>query len=180
MRHSTGGIYNLSITKLFNKWLQFSLFIYNISFYELKPIVFGTPFFKKEVNSINWLTLPKFNTYWRYTKLFLFFTPLHFSNKNNTLFKVLRGSGVYNSVVLDINYHRTTIVYLHKFFIFTLGIVPTSYDLKSVDLGLPVATDNIFTQLFFIKFFIKTSKVVEYNKFLHLKDFWFKNLTHNK
>ena len=69
------------------------------------------------------------------------------------------------SIITDINYHNSTINYLNKYNIYTFGIVPTIYNIKSVDLSLPVSSDNIYIQLFFIKLLLKIKKTVEYNKY---------------
>lgn len=47
----------LSINKLYSKYSNSIIFIYNIFFYKLKTLLFGNLFFKHEVNSLNWLDL---------------------------------------------------------------------------------------------------------------------------
>jgi len=53
-----------------------------------------------------------------------------------------------------------------------VGIVPTFYNAKVVDLALPISVDNIFSQLFIIKLITQTSKLVEYDRYNFYKKLW--------
>jgi hypothetical protein len=79
--------------------------------------------------------------------------------------KLLLGENINTSIILDTNYHKSTLDYLHKLSVFTLGVVPTTYNAKVVDLALPISIDNIFSQLFVLKLIIKTGKLVEYDRY---------------
>jgi hypothetical protein len=135
--------------------------------------VFGTSYSKKEVISLNWLTLTSYNkTNWRFSKLLLFVLPSPRTNNTYTMFKLLSGNGFLNSIVLDIIYHKTTLYYLHKLSIFTMGVVPTVYDIKSVDFSIPTNNDSIFNQLFVLRLIYKVSKSVENDKYYTYKLAW--------
>jgi ribosomal protein S2 len=82
--------------------------------------------------------------------------------------------GLNNSIILDINYHKSTLMYLDKLSVFTLGVVPTSYDIKSVDLAIPVNIDNLFTQLFIVRLLVKFIKISENTKYTDYSNLWVK------
>jgi len=170
--NSTKGSNLVNINKFFSVWLNVCTYIYNIYFYNLNPILFGTSFFKKEVYSLNWFSLPKLKTNWKYSKLFLFLVPTSKSGINSIVYKLLNIMGLTNSIVLDVNYHKSTLNHLNKLSIFTLGIVPTIYNIKCVDLALPVNIDNVFTQLFTIRLVVKLIKLSENNKYLNSWSLW--------
>ena len=162
----------LNILKLLNVWVDLSLYIYNIYYYDLKPVFFGTVFLKKEIKSLNWLKLNNLKINFKYLNLLLPYIPFNVSNVSRNYFNLFYKLNITNSVILDIVYHKSTIVYFRKNSIFTLGIVPTTYNIKNVDLAIPTSSDNIFIQLFFLKFILKLLKDVENNKYNVNLRFW--------
>jgi len=76
------------------------------------------------------------------------------------------------SVITDISYHQKTIYYLKRLHYFTIGLVPSIYSIKSVDLAIPSATDSLTNQVLFIRLLllIKQSARNEYIK--QLKTLW--------
>lgn len=155
----------LNILKLLNVWVNLSLYLYNIYYYNLKPVFFGTVFLKKEIKSLNWIKLNNLKINFKYLNLLLPYIPFNVSNLSRNYFNLFYKLGITNSVILDIVHHKSTIVYFRKNSIFTLGIVPTTYNIKNVDLAIPTSSDNIFIQLFFLKFILKLLKDVENNKY---------------
>jgi hypothetical protein len=51
--NTTKGSKVVNVSKFFTTWLSVCCYIYNVYFYNLKPILFGTVFFKKEICSLN-------------------------------------------------------------------------------------------------------------------------------
>ena len=162
----------VNIIKVLSIWTNLSMYIYNIYYYNLKPILLGTNFFKNEINSLNWIKFSKFNLNLKYVNLILPFKPFHISNLSYKYFMLISKLNVKSSIVLDIIYHKSTITFFKKNSIFILGIVPTIYNLYTVDLALPTSSDNIFIQLFFLKFIIKSIKIVEKDKYSLTLNTW--------
>jgi hypothetical protein len=172
LRQSVKGSLIINLLKFFSNWVNISTYLYNTLFYNLKPLLFGTVFFKNEVHSFNWLSLTKLNLNMRLSKTLIFTTPIKRNSVSNKIVKVLFGESVNTSIILDISYHKTTLDYLHKLSVFTVGIVPTTYNAKVVDLALPISVDNIFSQLFILKLLVKTGKFVEYDRYNYYKHLW--------
>lgn len=172
IQNSTKGAYIVNISKLLDYWLRVQQLVYNLFFYNISITTFGTVFFRNETYSLNWIFLSKLKLPWRYTKLFFFLLPITATPINYILPKLLITLGLRNSIILDILYHKTTIKHLHKVSIFTLGLVPTLYDSKSVSLAVPIHSDNIFTQLFFVKLLIRLRSLAEKNRYNLFVNTW--------
>ena len=171
--NSTKGSYTISITKLYSLWTNIYTLIYNLYFYNLNPTVFGNNYFKKEIIPLNWYSLTNYNKInWKFSKLLLFVLPSPRTNNTYTMFKLLTIKGFLNSIVLDITYHKITLDYLHKLSIFTIGIVPTIYNIKSVDFSIPVSKDSIFNQLFMLRLIYKINKSVQNDKYYIYRFAW--------
>ena len=165
--NSKSGTSILNLNKIFLKWKNFYYLFYNLLYYNIDIVIFGTSFFKKELLSINWNIFSNVTSMWRYIKPFLFFKSNQIFILGEYIFSRLKSQGINLALVNDVLYHNKTIYYLHKSSFFTFGLVPTNYSLHTVNFALPTSTDNLFTQLFFIRLFIKIkelTKVMKYNQ----------------
>jgi ribosomal protein S2 len=77
--------------------------------------------------------------------------------------KLLHNNNLNNVVITDIFYHKTTIFFLQKLNILTLGFVPLNSNYKDLDVVMPINNDNIFMQLFLFKVIIFLKKTAEYD-----------------
>jgi hypothetical protein len=81
------GISVTSLPKLFNKWHESYLLLFNLFFFNIEILAFGSAFFKKEILSINWKTFHQFQFMWRYTKPLLMFSPNRIFNYGDMVFQ---------------------------------------------------------------------------------------------
>ena len=170
IKQSSKGSSIINLVKFFNNWLSMSSHLYDTLTYKIKPMFFGTTFFKKEIYTLNWLSLATTDTNLRLSKVLFFITPIDRTVTSDKIIKLITLKGVTNALVFDTQYHKTTLDYLHKFTVFTLGAVPVTYDAKVVDFAIPISSDNIFTQLFILKLVNKFSKNIEYNEYFNHGD----------
>lgn len=158
IRHVAGGTSVVSIRKLFVRWKDAYLLLFNLFYYKIDLLVFGTSVFKNELLGLNWDVFSRLKVSWRYTRPFLF----HRSNKidrlGDWLFKRIRIFGVNSAFVLDVFYHKKTIHYLHRAGFYTIGAVPTTAHIRSVNFALPTSLDSGLTQLFFLRFTLVVKK----------------------
>ena len=145
------GLMISNIHKIFQKWKNIYYLLFNLHFYKVQLLTFGTTFFKNEVQSLNWLTSSKIKFIWRYAHVFIFFTPNKLTNVGNLVFTHLKLSGYNSAVILDATYHKYTLNYLTKLHYYTIGLIPSTTNYKLVDFAIPIAADSIFAQLFFIR-----------------------------
>jgi hypothetical protein len=158
LRHVAGGTSVVSIRKLFVRWKDAYLLFFNLFFYKIDLLVFGTSVFKNELLGLNWDVFSRLRVSWRYTKPFLFHRPNKIDRLGDWLFARIRIFGINSAFVLDIFYHKKTIHYLHRAGFYTIGAVPTTSDIKSVNFALPTSLDSGLTQLFFLRFTLVVKK----------------------
>ena len=162
----------ISIRKFFIRWKQAYYLLFNLFFYDIPLIVFGTTFFRKELLSFNWKSTPKLLSVWRYVSPFFFFKPSKIFDAANFIFLRLRMLGLNVALVLDITYHIKTLYYLNTTTFYTIGVVPINLNMHSVNFALPTSSDSLFTQLFFLRFFLVLKKSTKKKVYLDLQNSW--------
>ena len=163
----------ISIQKFFTRWKKTYYLLFNLFYYRIDLLVFGTSFFKNEVLSLNWLTNSSLVDLWRFVSPFFYFKPSKIFDNAIYIFYKLKLLGLNIALVMDISYHTKTLYYLKTTTFYTIGVVPLNLNMYSVNFAIPTASENLFTQLFTLKFIIsikKKTKSYQYNK---LKSTWF-------
>ena len=149
-----GGASIINLGKFFQKWkLSYYLF-YNLFYYKIYLLTFTSSFFKKEALAFNWSECRQFEHTWRYIKPFLFLKPNKINDSAEFIFRKLKYLQLNTALITDISYHQKTIYYLKRLNYFTLGLVPTLYHLKSVDFAIPVASESLLNQVYFVRFIL--------------------------
>lgn len=176
-----GGLVIITIPKLFQRWKSFYFLLFNLYYYSVDILTFSPSFFKKEVLSLNWVFHKNFQFMWRYTRPFLVFKPNKITNHGDFVFRKLRSLGLSVGIVTDVLYHNKTIYYLRRTSFYSIGLVPTIYNAYTVDFAVPTAYESIFTQIFFVRFLIRTKQDASTNFFSQLQKLWstppYENLT---
>jgi hypothetical protein len=149
---SGAGIELPSVRKLFETWTRSYLLLFNLFFYRLDVLVFGTPDFRYEIFSINWDTLSILSNFFKYERLFLFIAPSRINPYGDKTFKLLHQTGFTTALIIDTVYHQRNITYLHRAGFYTIGGVPTTEHLRSVNFGLPVKPYTTLSHFFFMRF----------------------------
>lgn len=167
----------LNISKIRNKYFTFFSLILNMYFYKLPMLIFGHVFFKSEILSINWVHLSKFIYKLRLNDIILFITPFKRSQHLIKIFKLIKKSILKYAFIIDTTYHATTIEYLNKLSVLTIGPIPIIYNSKDLDITLPITTDNIFLQHFFLKLILSIKKYTEYKNYNLVLNLWRRHKT---
>lgn len=155
-KQSNIGIWN--VTKLVSVWHNILTFIENIFFYSVEYLIFSNNYFKYESLSLNWKKLALIKSFWKYTYPFIFFLNNKTTQKTELYFRFLLQKGFRVSFVIDIFYHKKTIFYFNKLKFISIGPTPVSSNLYLLNLSLPVNSNSVFSNLFFIRFLLKLKK----------------------
>jgi hypothetical protein len=143
-------------------------------YYDIKFLTFSSSFFTKEVLSLNWLSFSNesLRSIWRFIQPFLLFKLGQIVNYGGFLFRKLRLSGLNVALVIDLLYHNKTLYYLNLNHFFVISLISSSSRFKNIDLVLPVNTNSIFSQLFFIRFLLLVRKDSQNTKYSFFKNNW--------
>jgi len=170
-----GGLAVLNINKLFTRWKEAYYLMFNLFYYEIEMLTFATSFFKSEVLSLNWQVMSRFKFMWRYTKPFLSLKPNKITTYGDFIFYRLNLLGLRTALVIDVLYHNKTIYYLHRASFYSLGLVPVNYNISTLNFAIPLASDSLLAQIFFIRF---TTQIQQSSKSLRYQSFrsmWFRS-----
>lgn len=154
--NSNAGLFNLS--KISSVWTNLSTFISNLFYYNEGHLTFSNPYLKYEVLSLNWFALGNLKNIWRFTNRFTFFLNSETSLENHYFFKYLLALNYKIVFLVDINYHRKTVHYLLKNKFISVGPVPISDNFYLLTVSLPVSSNSVFSNLFFIRLVLKIRK----------------------
>lgn len=172
LSHFKGGSIILNISKFFKKWKLAYALLYNLFFYKIPLLVFTPSFFKSENLAINWVELKQFSFLWRYIKPFLTFKSNKINDYGEFIFRKLKILGFNVGLITDVLYHSKSIYYLRRLNYYSIGLVPTIYHAKTLDLAIPTTNDSLISQVFFIRFVLKIKKVSLSARLLSLRKLW--------
>ena len=161
------------------QWLNSFSLIYNIFYYKLNPLIFGSPIFKKEILGLNWNNCSYTFNLWNLVSPTFIFQNNHFSVKNDFFYKQLNSSGLSVVLVSDSYYHYKNLYYFKKHNFFSIALTQSNLDPWLVTYAIPALSNNFFTQYFFLKICNYFSRLASYDKFIFYKKIWFNSLLIN-
>jgi len=164
------GIINFK--SIYTRWKNIYFLFFNLFYYNIKLVVFGNFFLKKEISSLNWLSLGKIFYKWKLVWSFFSLKPNKVLNFSNYIFFNFKIKGLNIALVLDILYHSKNLNYLKLNNFYILALVPLYLNSLKIDLPIPISSENIFNQLFFIRFFLKIKKISYNHNFKIIKNLW--------
>lgn len=172
LSYTRSGSAIFSVSRLYSRWQDFYHLLFNIFFYKLPLITFGTRLFQNELLALNFNLKKKLSTHWMLIKPYLFTKGNQINNYNSNIFSLLKLKGLNLALVIDTNYHQNTIFYLKRYTFFTIGVVPVTSNLYKVDYALPSNAESTYSHLFFIRLILAIRKNVSYQQFTLQRKFW--------
>lgn len=151
------GLLNLS--KVLLLWNNIFTLLINIFYSKLDYIVFSNPYFRYESLALNYKALNFLSKLWKLSSIFIFFIGNKSTLSNESYFRYLLGSGYRFAFVIDLYYHKVSIQYLNRFKFITIGPTPLSSNLYSLSVSLPVLSNSVLSNLFFIRLLFQITKL---------------------
>ena len=149
----------ININKIFSLWKNIIEFLKNIFYFNLKYLTFSNSYFKYETLSLNWGISRNLTHLWKYTNVFFFFISSKMTLSSEFYFKNLLSKGFRSAFVIDLYYHKNTLHFLNKFKFVTIGPVPLFSNLYTFYISLPVVSNSVFSNLFFLRLILKLKKL---------------------
>lgn len=162
------GVFN--IQKLVTVWLNVLTFVQNLFLFNLNYLFFSASYFKYETLSLNWSNCRYLRYLWKYTAPFTFFLNNKMSLHCKRYFHMLGKTDSKVAFVVDIYYHKWTLHYLREHKFITIGPVPISSNFYTLTITFPLASNGVFSNLFFIRLVFRLNKIISTLKFKHLKN----------
>lgn len=167
----------ISLNKFLTRWNDACDLLFNVFFYNFKPLIFSSPFFKNETLALNWSYNHFEINLWKYYFPFFIFRLNSYNNKTDFFFSRLSIYNINFFLITDCFYHFKNLHYLKKKKYYTIGLIDASMDPWVVTYPIISFFENFLIQSFFFKLLILVQKQIFMIKFLQFKNIWFNFLT---
>lgn len=170
----------INSAKFLARWKTSYDLLFNIFYYNLNPLLFSSPSFKKQTLALNW----NYNNWsvdlWKYYAPFFVFQPNRYDKKINFFFSKLKTLNANFFIVTDCFYHYKNLFYFKKNDYYTVGLINVNNNPWLVSYPIISFFDNFLIQLFFFKLIIYIQKQVFFVKYIYLKRVWLQNILINQ
>lgn len=171
---STKEVVVIDAQKFLARWKDAFDLLLNVFFYEFKTLVFGSPVFKNEILSLNWLKGYFDINLWRYYFPFFTFRLNNYNKKTEFFFDKMCDLGVSFYIVSDCYYHFKNLHYARKSGCYTIGLVGVDSDPWLVSYPIVGFFESTVTQLFFFRLLNFINRLALSRKYAFRKDYWIK------
>lgn len=179
IRDYSDNIAILDMAMFLARWKDCYDLIFNIFYYNLNPILLGSPVFKDETLALNW----NYNHFdinlWRYYFPFFIFKANKYSRRVDFFFKKLSQYNITFYIITDCTYHYKNMHYISKKKIYSIGLINVNVNPWLVEYPIISFFDSYITQLFFYKLLIFINKQALFFKYNQFKNFWFNFILSN-
>jgi len=158
--------------RLYMRWMHTYNLLLNIFFRQLKPLLFSTKMFRKEVTAFNWSLDVLDNSLFKRAAPYFFLKDCKYGNENRHVFSELERDGLNVSFVTDVKYHEKNVFFLKRFNSYTIGIIPFNMDPWLVSYCIPIATNNIIIEFFFFKLLSFIRQFVALQHYTQTRQLW--------
>lgn len=160
------------ISKIFLRWNDAYNLLFNIFYYNLNPVVMGSPFFKNEILALNW-TYSSFDfNLWRYYFPFFFFKLNKYNRKTSFFFERLSNLDINFFIVTDCHYHYKNLHYIKKKHYYSVGLIDVNTSPWLVSYPIMAFFESFLSQSFFFKLLLFIERQVFLIKYNFLKKTW--------
>jgi hypothetical protein len=163
----------VNVNKLMSRWKHAYSLIFNVHYYNFNPLVFGSFFFKNEIQAINWPTMGVDHSMWKYNYPFFTYRTNRFSKKLDFFFAKLLTFEIDFVFLIDPVFHYKNLYYFKRHNFYTISLIDMNLNPWLVDYAIPVCFNNYLVQFFFLKTSILLNKNAQVLKFNFLKTYWF-------
>jgi len=145
---------------------------FNLFFYKIDILAFGSSFFKTELLALNWQSMNKFKFMWRYTRPILTLKSNKITIYGDFIFNRLSLLGMRFGLVVDVLYHSKTIYYLRRAGFYTVGLVPVNHNANTLDFAIPASSDSLLTQVFLLRFLTTIKQNTATTRYHNTRGIW--------
>lgn len=170
--NSNGAATFVNVSKTYSRWVNFINLIKNIFTNNINTFLFSTSAFRQECIAFNWTEkCLEYELFKRSTPYF-FKKDIQFGTDSITIFNRFERSGLSTVFLTDSQYHWKNLYYLKRVGIYTISATPINSNPWNVHFSLPVGSNNLISQYFFIKLITMFKHEVKLNAYQSLKKLW--------
>jgi len=162
----------LNSSKLLKRWEDSQGLIFNIYYYNITPLLFGSFDFKNEILAVNWNYLKIDINFWRYSYPFFIFKTNKYDTKTKHFYNKINLHELNMFFISNPNFHFKNLYYFSQQRFFTLAIIPSNISPWLVSYPIPVLAINHLMEYYFLKLLIFLEKNAILYKYNFLKLQW--------
>lgn len=168
----TGKSTFINVSKTYSRWLQFNQFLENLFRNELKCFIFSVKPLRQECTSFNWTEKCFDYELFKKSTPYFFKKDIQFGSDSITIFNRFERSGLSTAFITDSQYHWKNLYYLRRVGVYTISPVSLNSNPWDVHFSLPVGSNNLISQYFFVKLLTSKKHQAKYAKFKMLQKQW--------
>ena len=169
----TGKATFVNIAKTYSRWLQFNQLLDNLFLNELKCFIFSVKPFRQECTAFNWTEKCFDYELFRKSTPYFFKKDIQFGSDSITIFNRFERAGLATAFVTDSQYHWKNLYYLRRVGVYTISPIALNNNPWDVHFSLPVSSNNLISQYFFVKLLTAKKHQAKVAKFQTLRKSWF-------
>jgi len=174
MDHNRYGSFTLNLKRCYMRWLGTYSLLYNLFYYNHDVIIFGHKVFRVDVLAINTVTCKKLNTMSKYSTVFnQFRESLYGANIADIMYDV-ETFDIETAFITDMTALEKLANNLQVCDVYTIGIVSFADNPWAVSYPVPVHSNGLFTQYYFIRQLYHIQQSSAYTRFTYLTNLWTK------
>lgn len=172
MDHNRYGSFTLNLKRCYMRWIGTYSLLYNLFYYNHDVIIFGHKIFRIDILAINTVTCKKLNTMSKYSTLFnQFRESLYGANVVDLMYDVDTFE-IETAFITDMTSLEKLATNLQVCDVYTIGIVSFADNPWAVAYPVPVHSNGLFTQYYFIRQLYHLQQNSAYTRFINLKNLW--------
>ena len=168
----TGNSTFVNVSKTYSRWLQFNQLLENIFINDLKCFIFSVKPLRQECTAFNWTEKCFDYDLFKKSTPYFFKKDIQFGSDSITIFNRFERAGLSTAFVTDSQYHWKNLYYLRRVGVYTISPTALNSNPWDVHFSLPVGSNNLVSQYFFVKLLISKKHHTKYRKFEQLKLNW--------
>ena len=169
-----GGVKFVSIAKMITRWVDIFHLLINVFLYRTNLLTFGSPVFKTELVALNWALGSFKYRFFKYATPYFFAKDASYGSQYaSTFFQSVHDLGYKILILTNIRDLEKTVHFLRTVGFFMIAPVPYNMSPWLVSFPIPVIMNNLFAQLFFLKFITFTQQRAYSVRFQVYNKLWF-------
>lgn len=166
------GSITLNLKRCFMRWNGTHALLYSLFYYTNRLIVFGHKLFRTDIIALNAASGVPLQTFFKYSAPFFYLQNSTYGEIIANIIRGLRAFKVETAFISDLTSHDKTSIGLRRSNVYTIGIVAFSSNPWVLAYPIPVHSNGLFTQYYFIKYLYHIQQQASAARFRKVRTFW--------
>lgn len=172
MDHNRYGSFTFNLKRCYSRWQNTYSLIYNTFYYNYGLCVFGHKFFRFDILTLNTDLLTSNPNIYKYATLFHYFKDSIYGANLVKVLKIAKTLDIDTAFISDLTNNEKMARNLKVCDVYTIGIVSFADDPWLVSYPVPVHSNGLFTQYYFIRYVYHMKQNAFFTRYTQYKNIW--------